>query len=93
MTKDITELALVSIESTLICNLRPSFLTVLYENSNPSYIHIIISHRAYKDMKMVDRISSIFRLLSEKNPDIINTTPIIVETFSSTEMEDFFEYL
>lgn len=93
MTHEEIQPLLVELESTLITNIRPNFLSVIYEADDSPFIHIIISKSSFQDISVNDRLNQIFSLLKTKNPDIIEKHSVIIETFSSEELEDLIDSL
>ena len=83
---------LIELESTIVYNLRPTFLSIVHEKEELPFIHIIVSHPSFNNKPMKDRINYIFSLIKDNNLDILNRVTIIVEAFSSSEMEDLFEH-
>lgn len=79
------------IESILI-QIRPNFLDVSYIDS-VNTIHVIISHKLFRDMIISDRVSYIFSLLIKNCPDILEKVTVVVECFSSEEMNSLFELM
>ena len=83
---------LAQIESVLVVNLRPHFLSVTYEPDRVPYIQIVIvkDYKWYETMN--NRISEVFNLISEANPDIMDTYSIVVEPFDDEEFSEIIEH-
>lgn len=76
---------IASIESILVTNLFPAFLSVTQEIG---YIHVIIAHRSFDSMSISERYTMV-----SQYTDFLCYTPIIIECFSSDEMEELIENL
>ena len=84
---------ITQLESFFVLEFRPHFLSIVCQPdlSPPEYNVMIFSH-IFKGMSIADRITYIFSLLKEKNPDILSTNVVIVEAFTASELEDLIEY-
>lgn len=84
---------LAEIESVLVINLRPHFLSVTYEEGENPFIQIIIAndYKWYEPLEI--RISEVFDLLSESIPDILEKYTVVVEPFNDEEFGDIIDYV
>lgn len=85
---------LAVIESILVYNIRPIFLSVTeeYDEANP-FIHIVIAHNQFTGMPMVDRVQYVYDLLNREDPDILKLFHIVVEAFDTEQLQDLFDLL
>jgi stress-induced morphogen len=84
--------AILQIENALISELKPTFFTIQHVHGEKPFIHIVISHRLFDKMEIMQRVSLVYKILLEKTPDIVEALPIIVETFNSNEMVEVIEH-
>lgn len=89
MTHHDLKLYAAEIECTLVVGFFPSFLNYIIEED---YIHFIISSNQFKNLKISDRISLIFQKLRLHDVCILNEVPIIIEAFTTNEIEDLIDY-
>jgi hypothetical protein len=80
---------LAELETMLIAKLRPTFLVISYADENS--IDVIISTVAFANMGIQERVNSVFSLISKLTPDIIKEKLIVVQTFSSNEIQELLE--
>lgn len=83
---------LEDLERILVTKLRPTFLIITdpelhYEGD----IYIIISTISFKNMTIEQRIKNVFSLISKYVPAIIKHRLIVVQAFSSKEIEEVIE--
>jgi hypothetical protein len=91
MDSDIKE-QLAALEHAICAKLRPTFLIITDPTLNQDGdIYIIISTIAFKNMSVAQRVKSVFSLISKYTPDILEDRLIIIQTYSSSEIEDVIE--
>jgi hypothetical protein len=78
---------LAEIESKLVYYLRPHFLSI---NKEKDFIHIVISHPKFNNLSIQQRVSLILSLIVDSNDDTLKEA-IIIEAYTSEEMDDLFE--
>lgn len=85
---------LANLESLLVSEFRPTFLSIQYEpDAKDRFVHIVISSRQFSDMSVDKRVALVYKKIFENKGDLISVLPVIVEAFNSTEMADIFEYI
>lgn len=85
---------LAGLESILVREFRPTFLSIKYEpNSKDQFVHIVISCSQFSNLPVEKRVALVYKKILENRGDLISVLPVIVETFSSKEMVDVFEYI
>lgn len=83
-----------SIEETLLNRFRPSFLSIhAGDTDEPQFIHVVVSLREFTDMPIDKRVALVYKCIADEDPTLLDGPPVIIETFSSTEMVDIFEYI
>lgn len=83
----------VELESLLVADLRPYFLSIVsIPDTSPPQIQVLISAHRFKGMSIEDRIPYIYNLINVKKPDIIINNAVIVEAYTASELEDLIEY-
>lgn len=85
---------LAGLESVLVREFRPTFLSIQYEpDSKDPFVHIVISSNQFSDLPVEKRVALVYKRIFEDQANLISVLPVIVETFSSKEMVDVFEYI
>lgn len=85
---------LATLESALVREFRPTFLSIQYEpNPKDPFVHIVISSNQFSSLPVEKRVALVYKKIFEDQANLIAVLPVIVETFSSKEMVDVFEYI
>lgn len=79
------------LEYILCAYLRPTFL--ILEEDDGGDIKIIVSTNSFSYLTIDERINKIFVLLYDKCPDILGRRLVIVEAYSSTELDEILDHL
>lgn len=81
------------INSFFITHYLPVFLGVeeIIENEDKT-VHVIVSSNKFDKLTVDKRILNIFNLIKEKEPSILDSTKLIVEAYTWTELEDVLDY-
>ena len=82
------------LEKIISTKFRPTFLSIQVNeyNKNP-FIHIVVSSLQFSNLPVEKRVALVFKAIVDNKEDLINIAPIVVETFSSSEMVEIFEYI
>lgn len=79
---------LIDLEFLLIAKLRPTFLIITNpEEDEDGDIQIVMACSQFANKSIQERISIIFKLISDYMPDIINIRLIVVQAYSNSEMD------
>ena len=81
------QLYLAKLETILVSQYRPVFLAIMSPDENGD-IQIIISCIQFNYLTIQERINHIFNLLNDKIPDIVKDRLILIQAFSTEQMED-----
>lgn len=79
---------LVQIEHTLRTYLKPSFLMV---DMNQDLVNVVVAHDQFHKYSPSTRVEIVFDLLKKYNNDSLVMYSVVVQTFSSIELERFLE--
>lgn len=80
------------LEYALSVKLRPTFLIITNPNQHPEGdIYIMISTIAFKNMSVEKRVKTVFSLISKHVPDILEDRLVVIQAYSSDELEDVIE--
>ena len=80
----------IKIEHILSAYARPTFLSVSDPDENNDIV-VIISTLAFKTMSIPGRVGYVFNLIKTHAPDTLNDRLIVIQAYSSSEMEDFID--
>jgi hypothetical protein len=84
---------ITELENIIIRRFRPTFLSIhAGDTETPRFIHVVVSVSSFSEMPVDKRVVMVYKGIRDENPDLLDKIPIIIETFSSTEMVDLFEY-
>jgi len=81
--------ALKEVEQVLVGSLRPSYLI---SKSYDTHNHIIMSCPLFRYHGIDDRVDLVLDLLWIRVPELMKSSPLLVECFSSSEITDLLEY-
>lgn len=82
------------LEKIISTNFRPTFLSIqVNEYDRSPFIHVVVSSTQFSNLSVEKRVALVFKAIVDNKEDIINIAPIVVETFSSSEMVEIFEYI
>lgn len=82
------------IEDILVKKLKPTFLALNHDQTTAKdFIHVVVSAKSFNQMNVDERIATVFNHLLESDKELVETTPIVIEAFNSSEMADVFEYI
>lgn len=83
-------LNLASLESIIICFIRPIFFSANIIES-PKSIHVVIAHHKFVHISIADRIKYVYNLLEKHGYNYLEEYPVIVEVFDENQLDDLFE--
>lgn len=89
MTDQEMKLYAHELESTLAIAFLPSFLNWVIADG---YIHFVISAPIFKKLTINERAALVFSKLKLHDLNILNEVPVIVETYSSKQIEDLIDF-
>jgi hypothetical protein len=70
------------------------FLSIHYESdSKDPFVHVVISSNQFSNLPVEKRVALVYKKIFEDKGELISVLPVIVETFSSKEMVEVFEYI
>lgn len=83
---------LAEIESTLILSYFPFFFAMdkVYDG-NVKTVNIMLCCKTFRQKGVNDRISEVYKLINETNPDILKNMNVIVETYDWKEFEEMID--
>lgn len=81
-----TEKATINLEQALCAYARPTFLAITKPDEDND-IQIVISCLAFETMTVQERINYVFGIIRKYSPDSLNDRLIIVQAYTSDEME------
>lgn len=85
---------LADLEAILVKEFRPTFLSLQYEEDEKKpFIHVVISSRQFNELSIDQRVATVYKKVFDSQPDLLSMLPVIVETFTSSEMVEIFEYI
>lgn len=87
--QELKEFAL-ELETTLVIAFLPSFLN--YAIVDNEIIHIVISSNQFKNLTIPERTSLVFAKLRQQDAEILEKCTVIVETFTTQQIEDLIEF-
>lgn len=82
-----TQLNLARLEYTIISHFRPVFLFISNPDKNNT-IDIIIGCVKFNYLTVQERITHTFTLLNEKCPDILAECHLVIQCYSTEQMEN-----
>lgn len=89
MTEQELKLYAAELETTLVMAFMPSFLNYVV---NEDYIHFVLSSDRFKGMSVAERTSLVFSKLRQHDAEILDKAFVVVETFTSKQIEDLIDY-
>ena len=83
-----TKEQIIDIEFALIAKLRPIFLAISTPLEEDDDLEIVIGCSQFSNKTIQERVSIVFKLISEYRGDILDERLIVVQTFSSSELDN-----
>lgn len=77
------------IETTLVIAFFPSFLNYVVSEG---YIHFVISSHRFEGLSVAERTSLVFSKLKLHDPEILEKALVVVEAFTTDEVEDLIDF-
>lgn len=90
MNEQELKLYAAELECTLVMAFLPSFLN--YAILDDGIIHFVISSSRFKGLTVDERTSLIFSKLKIHDPDILNKVTVVIEAFTTKQIEDLIDY-
>lgn len=81
--------SVTKIEAAVVGEMRPHFLAITVDEG---FVHIVITHPSFVMLPMKARVQKVLEAINKREPELIKTTPIMVQAFCANELEDLFEY-
>lgn len=81
-----TEKATTSLETVLCAYARPTFLAITQPDEDND-IQVVITCLAFDMMTVAERVSYIFDIIKKHCPDILEDRLVIVQAYTSDEIE------